>query len=572
MAYENSEGTYPVVDPSARDMIAARRLPVRTINDAMRRHAAERPRDVFADFRIRGASHRLTFAELLAGSTQYAAQCARLGVGNGDVVIIILDHGPDLATSFCGVMELGAIPSFMPYATPKQDAAYYWASHKKLFDRIEPKLIITFPANRDKFAAHCPEYLDRLLLTDAVAGVPMTIGEIDPDQVALLQHSSGTTSLKKGVMLTHRTILDQVTTYAGKLDFGPDDVVASWLPLYHDMGLIATLMMPLVVGARVVFLDPFEWVTRPETLLDVIEADSATFCWLPNFAFSHLARVVPASRSFDLSSMRAFINCSEPCKANTFRTFLQRFGSAGVQECSLQVSYAMAENVFAVTQTDLSLPFKSLRADRAAFAQRERIEEVSGQDDAIEFLSCGPAIDNTQMRIAGKDGAVMDDGAVGEILIRGTSLFAGYHRLPEQTARKLRDGWYHTGDLGFLWQDHLYVTGRTDDLITVYGRNYYAHEIEEIVNDVPGVIPGRCVAIDVPAAELGTNQIIVMLETRDEGAARTLSRLVKNRVAAAMTLVVNSVVVDPPGTLAKTTSGKISRELNRLRYLNREGP
>ncbi|HKU99387.1 MAG TPA: AMP-binding protein [Vineibacter sp.] len=553
-------------------MIASRRLPVRTINDAMRRHAAERPHDVFADFQLRGASHRLTFADLLTGSARYAAHCVGRGIGPGDVVIIILDHGPDLATSFCGVMELGAIPSFMPYATPKQDAAYYWTSHKKLFDRIDPKLIITFAANRDKFAAHCPEYLDRLLLTDAVSDAQAAAGvDIDPDQVALLQHSSGTTSLKKGVMLTHRTILDQVSTYADRLDFGPDDVVASWLPLYHDMGLIATLMMPLIVGARVVFLDPFEWVTRPETLLDVIETNRATFCWLPNFAFSHLARVVPAARTFDLSSMRAFINCSEPCKANTFRTFLQRFGAAGVREQALQVSYAMAENVFAVTQTDLSLPFTSLRADRAAFAQRDRIEEVSEPGDAIEFLSCGPAIANTQMRIAGKDGTVLDDGAVGEILIRGTSLFAGYHRLPEQTARKLRDGWYHTGDLGFLWRDHLYVTGRTDDLITVYGRNYYAHEIEDAVNDVPGVIPGRSVAIDVPAPELGTNQIVVMLETRDEGAAQALPRQVKTRVAAAMGLAINSVVVERPGTLAKTTSGKISRELNRLRYLNREG-
>ncbi len=572
MAYENFERTRPTVDRSAHDVIASGGRPIRTINDAMRQHAAQRPHDVFADFRARGASHQLTFADLLAGSGRYATHCARHGVGPGDVVVIILDHGPDLATSFCGVMELGAIPSFMPYATPKQDAAYYWTSHKKLFDRIEPKLIITFPANRDKFAAHCPEYLDRLLLTDAVAGTVTTAAmeEIDPAQVALLQHSSGTTSLKKGVMLTHHTILDQVTTYAQKLDFGPDDVVASWLPLYHDMGLIATLMMPLIVGARVVFLDPFEWVIRPESLLDVIETNRATFCWLPNFAFSHLARVVPATRTFDLSSMRAFINCSEPCKANTFRTFLQRFHAAGVHEHALQVSYAMAENVFAVTQTDLSQPFKPLRADRAAFAQHDRIEEVSGQGDAIEFLSCGPAIANTQIRIVGKDGATLAEGAVGEIVIRGTSLFAGYHRLPEQTARKLRDGWYHTGDLGFLWQDHLYVTGRTDDLITVYGRNYYAHEIEEAVNDVPGVIPGRSVAIDVPAAELGTNQIVVMLETRDEGAAQTLPRQVKTRVAAAMGLVINAVVVEPPGTLTKTTSGKISRELNRLRYLNRE--
>jgi fatty-acyl-CoA synthase len=319
----------------------------------------------------------------------------------------------------------------------------------------------------------------------------------------------------------------------------------------------------------VVFLDPFEWVTRPETLLDVIQENRATFCWLPNFAFNHLARVVPANRVFDLASMRAFINCSEPCKASTFRTFLQRYAGSGVTERCLQVSYAMAENVFAVTQTEPSLPFRALRAKRAAFTELGTILEATEQDDAVEFLSCGPAVANTEIRIVAKDGVTLGEGRVGEILIRGTSLFAGYYRLPEQTQRKLKQGWYHTGDLGFLWNGELYVAGRSDDLIVVYGRNYYAHEIEEVVSTIPGVIPGRCVAIDIPAAELGTNQVIVMLETRDQSEAPTLPRTVKSRIGAAMGLVISSVVVETPGTLAKTTSGKISRELNRLRYVNR---
>ncbi len=560
------------LEAAPRDDPQPRNRMVRTINEAMRRHAAERPHAVFGEFVLKGTVRRLTYAELLSDATRYARHCAHRGVGPGDVVIIILDHGPDLATSFCGVMLLGAIPSFMPYATPKQDAGYYWTSHKQLFDRIAPKLIITFPANRRHFATHCPEYLDRLALTDELPEAPTawaSPSDMDPDTVALLQHSSGTTSLKKGVMLTHRTILDQVSTYAGHLGFGPDDVVASWLPLYHDMGLVATLLMPLIVGARVVLLDPFEWVTRPETLLDVIQEKRATFCWLPNFAFSHLARVVPADRSFYLSSMRAFINCSEPCKPATFRTFQQRFASAGITERMLQVSYAMAENVFAVTQTDLTRPCRLLRADRSTFMERGVICEAAEEADSIEFLSCGPAVENTEIRIASPDRDSLEEGEVGEIVIRGTSLFAGYYRLPDQTRSKLRQGWYHTGDLGFLWKGELYVTGRKDDLIVVYGRNYYAHEIEEIVSAVPGVIPGRCVAIDVPSVELGTNQVIVMLETRDEEGAPMLPRTVKSRVAAAMGLVVTSVVVERPGTLAKTTSGKISRELNRLRYLNR---
>jgi acyl-CoA synthetase (AMP-forming)/AMP-acid ligase II len=267
--------------------------------------------------------------------------------------------------------------------------------------------------------------------------------------------------------------------------------------------------------------------------------------------------------------MRAFINCSEPCKPGTFRTFQRRFASAGVTDQKLQVSYAMAENVFAVTQTALARPVRTLRADRSAFMERGIIREAAGEADSIEFLSCGPAVENTEIRIASPDRDSLEEGEVGEIVIRGTSLFAGYYRLPEQTRSKLRHGWYHTGDLGFLWQGELYVTGRKDDLIVVYGRNYYAHEIEEIVSAVAGVIPGRCVAVDIPSGELGTSQVIVMLETRDEDGASLLPRTVKSRVAAAMGLVVTSVVVERPGTLAKTTSGKISRELNRSRYLNR---
>jgi fatty-acyl-CoA synthase len=507
-----------------------------TIGSLLATHARTVPDSPFSTFLAKGQIETISFEQLYDRSGAYAAAYAREGVRPGDVVVIILQHSPHLFYSFLGAILAGAIPTFMPFPSPKQRADLYFADHQTLFARIEPRLLVTYP--------ELPQFdIPTLIASDAILEHDERVAPHDAkaSDVACLQHSSGTTSLKKGVMLTHREILDEVVAYAKALDFTGRDSIASWLPLYHDMGFVACFMASAVLGTHLVALDPFEWTMRPTMLLDAIQTYRTTFTWLPNFAFSHLVNGSRKDAHWDLSSVRAFVNCSEPCKAATFARFAERFAPCGVRPEMLQVCYAMAENVFAVTQTTLG---------RAV-----AVVEAEGFADGV--VSCGSPVDGVELDIR-------DD----EICIRGPFLFDGYYKLPEKTREKLRDGWYHSGDLGFVRDGELYVTGRIDDMLIVGGRNHFAHEIEACVNLVPGLLPGRNVAIGVDDPRTDATVVVVLAECADDADRSAVVRAVRAEVLERIGLAVHAVVPLARGEMVKTTSGKVSRAKNRELYLS----
>jgi len=540
-----------------------------TLPGIIRHWSTTRGAQRFCTFLRRGTAETITFADLAARSRGYARALRSRGVRPGETVIVILPHSPHLFYAFCGALAAGAVASFMAFPSPKQDRARYVADHAKLFARIRPRAVVTDDAS----AAALREALDALGIAIVLADEALLhadadeAGAIEPDEaaIAVLQHSSGTTGLKKGVMLTHRAIFTHARALNAALGITERDCIASWLPLYHDMGFVACFLGSLINGTHLVALDPFEWVARPALLFDAIEAHAATLCWLPNFAFSHLARTVPAQRRWNLRSVRAFINCSEPCKPATFARFAERFVDSGVTPEQLTVSYAMAENVFGVTQTPLGAPARVLRVDGEAFLAG-RIIACGDGEDARALLSCGLPLPGVEIAIRAPDGLPAATGMVGEIHLRSPFLFSGYDKLPERTAAVLRDGWYASGDLGFIDDGELFVTGRVDDMIVVNGRNYYAHEIEELVNELPGVVPGRAVAFATENATADATGVTVALEIAPDADERALVRLVKERVFDSLTLALGSVHIVPRGALFKTTSGKIDRERNQRAY------
>ncbi len=528
--------------------------------------------DTFCHFLQAGRETRVTYRDLARESQRYAHFLAANGVRRGDVVLIVLRHSPDLFASFLGAMLAGAIPSFMPPPTSKQDPQLYWRSHQKLFARIGAGAVLTSADHRASLHANLPNLSLRVLVADEARSfapefaAPATIA---PHDIAFLQHSSGTTGLKKGVALSHAAVLTQIANYARALQLTPADRIVSWLPLYHDMGLIACFMLPLVTRTPVVMLDAFEWVANPVLLFDAIKLHRGTLCWLPNFAFHHLCRTVRPSARLDLSSMRAWIDCSEPCRAETFDLFIQKFGGVGVAPEHLQVCYAMAETVFAVTQTRPSQPPRVLTVDADLLRNEQRVALVSPDAPHQTVLSAGTPIAGLHVRILDAHGHPQPEAKVGEIALSGDCLFAGYYRLPDETERKLRDGWYHTGDLGFLLDGQLFVAGRKNDLIIVHGRNYYAHELEFIVNQTAGIHPGRAVATGWFRAEVGSEEVVIIAET-DSLAVADRTRLVlevKERILAQAGLTVFDVHLAPAGWLVKTTSGKLSRTENLQKYL-----
>jgi fatty-acyl-CoA synthase len=507
--------------------------------------AAADPDRVFCHFKAGANTQEISYGELIRAAGAYASHYKRSNVKQGDVVAIVLRHCPDLFYSFIGALMRGAIPTILPFPTVKQDPDLYWRGHSELFRRSGVGMVVTFEDNLAGMDRHLPGLTIPLATVEALQ--PSVLSSRDEPRcesgsrgVAFLQHSSGTTGLKKGVALSDRAVLEQVRSYSSALSLEASDVFVTWLPLYHDMGLIACFIMPLLLGIPVVAIDPFEWVARPTILFDAVQEYRGTHAWLPNFAFHLLARAADESATWDLSSVKALIDCSEPCKPSTFQMFAERFAAMGVGLEKLQVCYAMAETVFAVTQT---------RPGRRVGVRRE-------------VLSCGEPIANIEVRIAGNE---------GEIAVRGSFLFDGYFKLPEETRRKIRDGWYYTGDYGFLCDGELYVAGRADDLIIAYGRNFYAHDIEFAANTATGVIPGRCVAVGVYNEQSGTEDVTLIAEIQPGADPDLVRSEIKDAISRRVGLTLQKAVAVEPGWLIKTTSGKISRIENLKKYVAMQG-
>lgn len=497
---------------------------------------------------------------------------AHAGAAAGGVVPIVLRHGLEGCAAFLGAMRAGLLPAFLPFPTPKQDRALYRQSQRAVLHWLSPIAVVTYPelaaALQDVLAPGTSILIATAPPAAGDAELPALAEVARPNAPALLQHSSGTTGLKKGVRLTHGQIRAQLAAYAAALGMTAEDRVITWLPLYHDMGLIAGFLLPLALGAPLVCMDAFDWLARPALFLEAASYFRSTLCWLPNFALAHLVRTVPAAASLDLSAMRAVINCSEPCKPATMARFAAHFAPCGLRAEAVQTCYAMAETVFAVTQSALAEPPKTLALDTPGREGEARIVPPTTPGARL-VASCGTPLRGVQLRIAGArpDWHAAAVAQIGEIQIRAEFAFDGYHAAPEANESAFADGWYRSGDLGFLHEGELYVTGRTKDILIVHGRNYYAHDLEDIAGEVPGVKPGRAVAVAEGGAESEAAVIIAETELTEAESRRTLQRAIHDAVQGRLGLTLRRVELVAPGQLIKTTSGKLSREENRKRFV-----
>ena len=532
-----------------------------------------------------GVVKQFSYGDAFDEAQRWAEILSRSLVQKDDVVFISLKHRHEIYFCFLGAMWLGAIPTIIPFPTPKQDKDIYWREYRTMFAQVSPRALVTYADNisaiRDALEGQPCTILD---VDDPLFATAETISDLKPvrrlpNDTALLQFSSGTTGLRKGVMLSHEQIDLHMAVYSHAIGFGPQDVVASWLPLYHDMGLIACFLLPLYAGATIISLDAFDWVTKPWTLLQVMDIYRATFTWVPNFALQHIVRTLPRELTFDLRHVRAIINCSEVCKPETVSAFLDAMCIYGLRPEQVQTSYGMAEAVFSVTQSSIDSAPRTVAVDRYLLEHFSRARIVDPlYRNGRTFLSCGRIHECFEVRIAplsstdevseGSAEACSADINVGELQIRGGYLFSGYFRNDDATKAATIDEWYRTGDIGFIDAGELFVCGRLKEMLIVHGRNYYANDIESIVSNVDGVKPGRAVAFSVDDVDSGSEEVIVMAEgdVFDHEARTVLQRTIKIAVFDRMELTVKSVVIVTPGTLVKTTSGKLCREMNKARF------
>lgn len=523
----------------------------------------------------------ITYRAFFTEAARYARVLERAGVQPGDLVVLVLQHGADVLYSFWGAMLHGAIPSIMPFLTPKLDPDRYYDSVRKLVALSEVRAVITYPDQQRDLEQHLADIdtltaiinVDNLKPEGTLAGYLARTPPAAQD-TAFLQHSSGSTGLQKGVMLSHEAVLNQVAAYSAAIDLTPDDVIVSWLPLYHDMGLIAGFIMPVVQGIPLVLMSPFQWVRDPLVLLRAIDQHKGTLCWLPNFAYNFMATRVRTSAldGLDLSSIRALINCSEPVRADSHTLFIERYAPYGLDGRTLHTCYAMAENTFAVTQSQLDRPPHLDIIDRDALMEQCRARPAAPDSErpTVVMVSCGTPIPNTEIRVVDAERKPLPDRHVGEIALRSDCMLSGYYRRPDATAQALDGGWYYTGDLGYIADGELYIAGRQKDLIIVGGKNVYPQDIENLINDVPGVHPGRTVAFGVFNGALGTEDIAVIaeVETSDPDALKRVASDIRACIAQATDVMARYVHLVEPMWLLKTSSGKIARAANRDKFLS----
>lgn len=520
-----------------------------------------------------GTVSSVTVHALLERAMAYA-QVYGPATSERKIIGVCLYHSLDLHAAFLGALWAGHIPTMLAPPSPRMETAKYSQSFCRMVEHIRPSFVVLDHAASEK--------LDGLSLAEFPESKvidPMTVpaaGFVAPfagqaDAIAVLQHSSGTTGLQKGVALSHRAIINHNRRYAERLKLSKADKIISWLPLYHDMGFVACFLLPLLERIPFIELSPFDWVLRPVSLLEQIHQNRATLCWMPNFGFQFLADSVRPGQlpdDLDLSSMRAWVNCSEPVHDAAHRAFFERLNRYGVSWKQFTASYAMAENVFAVSQ---SLPgeYGVLKVNRAEFVQTGRIV-LDEAKDAIELVSNGRPLAGSEVAVLDDVGQPLPENHVGELAIRGDYRFSGYFRRADLTRHAMTDdGWYRTGDLGFVRAGEIYVTGRQKDLIIIQGRNFYPADIERSVAEVEGVTAGRVVVFGLPIEKTGTEGLVVLAESIDYAGEQNkhLALRIRNRVAQELDCTPFDVRIVPPRWLVKSTAGKLARNDNRKKYL-----
>ena len=525
-----------------------------------------------------------TFGQFLDLAQRFATLYRDHGVEPRDTVVLIMPQGVPLMAGFVGAMLLGAIPTILAYPTFKIDPEKYQHGLSGVTRNIEARIVVLDRDFPPELLGHIATHGDtRVVQVDERTFEPfgerLAWADPSPDDVAFIQHSAGTTGLQKGVALPHRAVLNQLEHLAAAIRLTHQDRIVNWLPLYHDMGLIACFILPLACHLHVVMQSPTDWVLRPGSMLRLVTKYKCTLCWLPNFAFQFMARRVPLEerRSLDFSSMRAMINCSEPVRAQSMEEFYQSYHSSGLSRSALQSSYAMAENTFAVTQSTFdgeSSP-PTIWVERDLFWDQGRVEIVPpGHPTAVSFVSSGKCLAANAVRVVADDGTILPEGRVGEILVHSDSLFQGYYDRPDLTSKALRDGWYRTEDVGFLLDSEVYVIGRKDDTIIVGGKNLYPQDIEEIAFSHPDIHDGRAVAFGLYNPDLGTQDLVVIAEVnhkRDLEQRQKIEVEIRRAVLGEIGVAPRIVHLVPPKWTVKSTAGKPARSTNRRKFL-REHP
>ncbi len=528
----------------------------------------------------RGALTRIyPYSELREDALGLARRFIALGIAPGDRIALIAETGPEFAAAFFGAVYAGAWPVPLPLPTSFGGGEAYVEQLKTQLSSCDPNLFL-YPADLESFAGSAAQQLalqarawETLceIESDADAELPQARG----DDIAYLQYSSGSTRFPHGVAVTHHALLDNLRAHGLGLEVVETDRVVSWLPWYHDMGLVGCLLSPVANQLSVDYLKTEDFARRPLAWLDLITRNpGTTLSYSPTFGYDICARRMSsqtrAEDRFDLSRWRIAGNGADMIRPDVMQAFVDCFAPAGFKARAFCPSYGLAEATLAVS---LMPPGEGIRL--------ELVEEhaLSGQaedDDARPrryraIVNCGRPVNGMEVEIRGPDGEILPDRGIGKLFVRGASVMAGYFRDEEATAACLSgDNWLDTGDMGYLSSGYVFIVGRAKDMIIINGRNHWPQDIEWAVEQLPGFKAGDIAAFAItgPAGE-ETPAVLVHCRVTDNEERGRLRDDIRERVRA-ITGITPVVELVPPRTLPRTSSGKLSRTKARNLYLSGE--
>jgi fatty-acyl-CoA synthase len=508
---------------------------------------------------------RHTWGEVHERARRIAGGLAAAGIGPGDAVGVLAGYPVEIAPTAQGLWMRGASLTMLHQPTPRTDLSVWAEDTMNVIGMIEAKAVVV----SEPFLVAIPVLEEKgiqvVTVTDLLAAEPIDPVEVGEDALALMQLTSGSTGSPKAVQITHRNIYSNAEAMFIGAEYDVDrDVMVSWLPCFHDMGMVGFLTIPMYFGAELVKVTPMDFLRDTLLWAKLIDKYKGTMTAAPNFAYALLAKRLRRNAKpgdFDLSTLRFALSGAEPVEPADVEDLLDAGAPFGLRPSAILPAYGMAETTLAVSfsECNAGLVVDEVDADLLA-ALRRAVPATKGNTRRLATL--GPLLQDLEARIIDENGDVMPARGVGVIELRGESLTPGYLTMGGFISAQDENGWYDTGDLGYLTEEgHVVVCGRVKDVIIMAGRNIYPTDIERAACRVEGVRPGCAVAVRLDAGH-SRETFAVAVESnafQDQAEVRRIEHQVAREVVAEVDVRPRNVVVLGPGTIPKTPSGKLRR-------------
>lgn len=513
-----------------------------------------------------GREEIITYGHLYHAALRVASGLRARGLVDGDAIAIMQPTTPGFFYTFFGVMLAGClpVPIYPPFRMHMLEA--YAKTEAKILRNAEVRALVTFQQAENLsllLKSFVPSLQHVTTVTELMQhDVLRDVRFAKSNAPAFIQYTSGSTADPKGVLLSHHNLITNIHAYGQAIKVRENDVAVSWLPLYHDMGLIGMWLGSLYYGIPLILMTPFSFLNRPEKWLWAIHYHRGTLSGAPNFAYELCVRKIDPGtiEGLDLSSWRMAANGAEKIYPRTLDAFSKKFAPYGFNRKALLPVYGLAESTVALTIPSVDEVYRLDQIDRKAFEEENHAIPMHDENN-LTFVSCGKPIENHSIRVVNGNFEVLPERHVGRLQFQGPSMMQGYFNNPVATNAILHDGWMDTGDLAYIADGECFITGRRKDLIIKAGRNLYPAEIEEYVERVPGVRQGCVAAFEVSDVKHGTGQLVIVAESRekDQSKKELIVAAIKDVIASALDVVPDHVVIVAPRIVPKTSSGKLQR-------------